>query len=518
MRTVVEREAKFEGDPVNPVPTLAGVAEGVSELELPAVTLTATYYDTEDLRLLGRHLTLRHRHEVGGGGDGSGEDGWTLKRPGNGDGDGLDRVEMTWPGSQDEPVPAEVVALTAAVTTGVALRPVAEIVTVRRRRELRAPTGKRLAEVDDDDVTGVDLLAAADDQAPTAHFRFREIEVELDEGDDDMLNRAARRLTDSGFAPSAHASKLQRVLAGRLGAAPPPRPPGPRSTLHEVLTASIRDGLDRLVTHDLAVRADGDARGVHQARVATRRLRSDLKTFRKLLDPTWVSHTRTTLKWVADALGEVRDADVLAERLAGHRSAVAEVDAAGFDDLSAALTSERNAAMVNLRDVLHRPRYLEMLEELERAATSPPWLPGGSVDPGRAASRELGRLVRRPWRRLRRAVDRLGDDPDDLALHRVRIKAKQVRYAAETAGPVIGSPAERLARGAKALQGTLGDHNDAVNAEAWLRKEAAGAPAPVALAAGQVLALERQRQASSRRAWPKAWKKASRRSGRRWLR
>nr|MDQ2726167.1 CHAD domain-containing protein [Actinomycetota bacterium] len=129
----------------------------------------------------------------------------------------------------------------------------------------------------------------------------------------------------------------------------------------------------------------------------------------------------------------------------------------------------------------------------------------------------LGRLVRRPWRQLRRAVDRLGADADDRELHRIRIRAKQVRYAAELAGPVVGRPAQRLARGAKALQGTLGDHNDAVNAEAWLRKEAADRPAPVVLAVGQVIALERREQAATRRDWPGAWRKASRPSRRRWL-
>ena len=524
MRTAIEREAKFEGDPVTTVPTLAGVTEGASEVELPTIMLTATYYDTDDLRLLGRHLTLRHRRQDGGGGGGdggggdggAGEDEWTLKQPGGAGGDHVDRVELTWPGP-DGPVPAEVMALTAAVTKGAALRPVAQIVTVRRRRELRAPTGRRLAEIDDDDVTATDLIAGTDGRAPSGPLRFREVEVELDEGGEDVLDRAARRLTDSGFAPSAHPSKLQRVLAGRVATATPRRQVGPRSTLLEVVTASIGDGLDRLVTHDLAVRTDGAPRGVHQARVATRRLRSDLKTFRELLDPTWVSHTRTTLQWVADALGEVRDADVLAERMAGHRSAVAEIDAEGFDNLAAALASGRDAAMVNLRDVLNRPRYLELLDELEHAAISPPWRPGKSVDPERPADRALGRLVRRPWRRLRRAVDRLGDDPDDRALHQVRIKAKQVRYAAETAIPVIGSSAERLAGGAKALQSTLGDHHDAVDAEAWLRQEAAGATGPVALVAGQAIAFERQQQAAARRAWTKAWKKASRRSRRRWL-
>ena len=54
---------------------------------------------------------------------------------------------------------------------------------------------------------------------------------------------------------------------------------------------------------------------VHQARVAARRLRSDLKTFSLLLEPGWVGRVRDELRWVGDALGAVRDTDVLVNTL-----------------------------------------------------------------------------------------------------------------------------------------------------------------------------------------------------------
>jgi CHAD domain-containing protein len=513
VHTAAENEAKFEGDPATAVPALAEVADGAREVELATVTLTATYYDTADLRLLRSHLTLRHRRDHSG----TGEDGWTLKVPGAGaGGPGTRRMELTWPGAEG-PVPDEAVGITAAATRGAALQPVAQIVTVRRRREIRARGGERLAEIDDDQVTATNLVGGAGGEDRPEPLRFREVEVEVDAGDDSLLDRAARHLADSGFAPSADASKLHRVLAARVGPEPTRPAPGPGSAIGEVVKAGISGGLDRLMAHDLAVRINGDPRGIHQVRVAIRRLRSDLRTFRPLLDPDWVDRTRTTLKWVADALGDVRDTDVLAGRLATHRSTGAAVGGSGFDELTARLDARREAAMVNLRDVLHRPRYLELLDQLEQAASSPPWRADGRVDPDRPAASELGQLVRRPWRRLRKAVDGLEAEPDDRALHRVRIKAKQVRYAAETAKPVIGRPAKRLAKGAKALQGTLGDHNDAVDAEAWLRQEAAGPTTPVAVAAGGAIALERQAQAGTREAWPTAWRKVSRRKGRRWL-
>ncbi|MDQ6836916.1 MAG: CYTH and CHAD domain-containing protein [Actinomycetota bacterium] len=510
MRRSTEREAKFEGATAVAVPDLTGVSEGSSEIKLPTVTLTATYYDTEDLRLLRRHLTLRHRSD-----DVGSEDEWTLKVPGDTKGSGLRRMELTWPGPTEQ-VPADAVALTAAIIRGAALQPVAELVTVRRRRELRASTGRRLAEIDDDEVTGTDLTPAGDHDA-AAPLRFREVEIELDGDDDDILDRAGHRLVASGFVRSAEASKLARVLADRVDSRAPRPAPGHRSTIEAVVVASIADGLERLVAHDLAIRTDGDPRSVHQARVATRRLRADLLTFASLLDPVWVRRTRTTLKWVADALGDVRDADVLAERLVAHRSEIAEVDADGFDVLVGLLSGERRAAMVNLRDILDRPRYLEVLGQLEEATVSPSWKAGTASKSGRRASKVLGRLARRPWRKLRRTVEGLGEDPENRDLHQVRIKAKQVRYAAELAGPVVGSPATRLARSTKALQGTLGDHNDAVNAEAWLRRAAADQAMPVVVTAGQLIARERQLQAVTTKAWSDDWKKVSRKSTRCWM-
>src|SRR5205814_9825308 len=79
---------------------------------------------------------------------------------------------------------------------------------------------------------------------------------------------------------------------------------------HAIATAVIR-----LLRHDAVVRLDEDPEGVHQARVATRRLRSDLRTFASLLEPAWVAALTEELKWLAEHLGAARDADVLLARL-----------------------------------------------------------------------------------------------------------------------------------------------------------------------------------------------------------
>jgi CHAD domain-containing protein len=105
---------------------------------------------------------------------------------------------------------------------------------------------------------------------------------------------------------------------------------------------------------------------------------------------------------------------------------------------------------------------------------------------------------------VRKAVQKLPDDPADEELHAVRKKGKRARYAAELAG--WKAPVRR----AKELQDVLGEHQDAVVASVRLRELAAGATPEQALAAGRLVEREEERRLEARAAWPKAWKKLRR--------
>ena len=113
----------------------------------------------------------------------------------------------------------------------------------------------------------------------------------------------------------------------------------------------------------------------------------------------------------------------------------------------------------------------------------------------------------REYRRLRKAVKALGDDPSDGDLHRVRIRAKRVRYAAQAAG----APTRIIDR-AKALQDVLGEHQDAVVAEERIRALVAElrGTGRTALAAGRLIERQRQRRSRARASWRKAWKRLAR--------
>jgi len=236
---------------------------------------------------------------------------------------------------------------------------------------------------------------------------------------------------------------------------------------------------------------------IHQARVATRRLRSDLSTFAVVLDPVWVRHVRKDLKWLGSALGDARDADVLDRRLEG-----------APEELHLELARERTGADERISTVLASDRYLHLLDRLHAAANHPPFVVGEDGIGAEDAAREvLPVVVGARWHALRRQVRKSGHHPSDRRLHRIRIKSKQLRYAAEAAAPVIGKPARRTAKAAEKLQTLLGEHHDAVTAESWLRRQAQHGISPAgAFEAGRMAAEQHRLQHKLRRRWRRTWK------------
>src|SRR5205823_7719639 len=110
--------------------------------------------------------------------------------------------------------------------------------------------------------------------------------------------RRHRRLT--------RVAKIEREVA-------PPKPPDD-ATAGDVVQLAVATSVAKLLRHDPGVRLGEDPEDLHQARVATRRLRSDLRTFRAVVDRTWGDGLRVQLKTVGDLYGAVRDTDVMIER------------------------------------------------------------------------------------------------------------------------------------------------------------------------------------------------------------
>src|SRR4051794_35803195 len=321
----------------------------------------AAYFDTADFRLTRAGASLRHRDD----------DGWTVKLPGGVD-VALVRSELHVDGEAGDP-PDAVRDLVAALARRAPLELVAHIDTVRHRFELRGADGDPIAELVDDAVT-----ARADQRGVKA---FREVEVEFEASvSSEIVQSIATCLERAGAGPPQHLSKIARALGPRALDAPDLVPPGEldfASTPTDVLRAAISRSTARLLAHDAGVRLGGDAEDVHQARVATRRMRSDLRTFRRALDPEWDESIRDELKWLGGLLGAVRDADVLLERLTEQIEQLPGADHAPGDRLLDTLRAERAAARDDLLTGMRSDRYLELIERLLAASRSVPASPEG---------------------------------------------------------------------------------------------------------------------------------------------
>jgi CHAD domain-containing protein len=487
---VQERELKLDVPEGFAIPQF-DAWEPVSDDE---VVLSATYWDTTDLRLLAWGHTLRRRTAS----DGS-EDGWTLKLAHPPTGQVAVRDEIDAPPDTDHP-PSALVDAVRGIIRHEPLRPVATIETRRRRRRFRDPATQTVVEVADDRVT-----STVDEQPGPS---FRQLEVELLAGDDGGIERACRVLRTSGATAADPTPKLARVLADRLPAPPLPDVAlGPDATIGDLVRAAFAGAARRLLTHDPYVRVSDDPEAVHQARVATRRLRSDLKTLGQFLDEFRTDGLRRELGWLGGAFGAVRDLDVLAEHLRHDAETLTEEDAAPAPKLLERLAEQRHAAALELRDAMASSRYLVLVEDLHRFAERPPHR--HDANPARPAAPVARTLVRRAYRRVTTAVQHLDGDPPDAALHEIRKRAKRARYAAELVAPLtpraVGVLADRLAR----LQDALGELQDAVVAEAWLRSlRSRHVSVPEAFAAGQLAQLQTAARARARANWPKAWRRA----------
>ncbi len=462
MRENVERELKLVPREGFKLPPLGR--------ELPPQAFSSTYFDTSDLRLARRGVTFRHRVEEG-------TRLWQLKLP-----RGASRIELEEPGPPARP-PKELVGLLAAHLRG---RELVRVARLRTRRQRMRADG---AEIVDDSV------AVLDGQRVTA--RFREIEVELLDGDEEALRRLERALRDAGADTGAFTPKLFRALDLTYPAEEPS--PSAGAAPGDVLRAALVAQYERLLAHDPGTRLGTDPEDLHQMRVATRRARAFLRAARPLLDRDWAEGPRTELGWLGSALGPARDLDVLLEHM---RADLDELGAAagGLGGLLEALERDHAAAREAVVAALSDERYFALLDRLD------------AVEPQLVdSSATLGSLWRDEFRRTKRAFADLGPKSADDELHAARIKVKRARYAAELAAPELGDDGEKFVDAAKKLQDVLGEHQDAAVARERISQWAGDDPARVA-AAEPVLERLRDRRKKARSEWPAAWKSLRRRA------
>jgi CHAD domain-containing protein len=523
--TQVEREIKLDVPEGVELPTLEGLP-GVAEVRSEVIDHEAVYFDTADLRLLRKRITLRRR-------SGGPDQGWHLKRP-LPDGD---RSETRLPlGRATRTVPAELRhQVQVHVRTGT-LVPVATLRTRRAVHRLVADDGTVLAEVADDAVDGTVGSparsagrgdASADGGRPPrsgAGSAWREWEVELVDGDDALLEAARERLLSAGAVPAGHASKVGRLLrsavpdAGEV--APEPTSGLPSGTAGDAVWQHLAAQVRALQELDPLVRAD-EPDAVHRMRVAARRLRSVLRTYRRVLDRSVTDPLRAELDALGDVLGPARDAEVLAGRLEAlvgelePELVVGPVQRRLHDRGRAERRTAQDAVIAHLGS----ERYLRLLDDLDALLAAPPWRPKARAKAGKVLPRAVAKVWRDAVGRVER-IDRAGDGADrDAALHEARKGVRHVRYATELAAPALGKPVARFAVRVEDVQDALGEHQDGVVARRALREIGIEAhlAGENAFTWGFLHGLEHDRAARARAAFRRTWRKAVRRKHTAWL-
>lgn len=472
LQETLEREVKLTAERGFRLPDLPGTP-------LETRVFTSTYFDTEGYRLAGAGVTLRRRVEHGRG-------VWQLKLP-----RGAARLELEAPGGPAAP-PPDLLDLLTAYRRGRPLQPVAKLRT--HRSGVRVTNGGGPVA----DVT-VDLVSIMSGRRIARSFR--EIEAELVDGSERALRRIEKVLRKAGARDGDGRPKVFQAL--ELEPPAELETPAPDAPAAEHLTAMLRRQEQAILAHDPGTRLGTDSEELHQMRVATRRLRAFLRAARPLLEPEWAEGLRVELAWLGGALGPVRDLDVLLEHLRADAGGLEPREQRALRRIFDLLEDERRAARQALLEALRSERYLTLLDHLEHAVAEPALV---------ESSTTLAEIASGEFRGLRRRVRGLGPDPGDAELHDVRILGKRARYAAELAEASTGGRATRFIHEAKAFQDVLGDHQDAVVAEARIRAALTGLGGEaLAFAAGRLVERQDARRRAARAAFPEAWKRLNRR-------
>ena len=355
-------------------------------------------------------------------------------------------------------------------------------------------------------------------RAGRSSLPIRELELELRSGPRHVLFDLALRLAgDFALRPSS-LGKAERGFARLLGAGPAPSraepvPLHPDASLETALRAVLGECMRHLTANQLAAEAGEDPEGVHQMRVGARRLRSALRLFEAWLPVGATRLLTRELHWLGRELGRARDLDVFALELLGPITTSRPGDE-GLATLHAATESARADAHAAVRAALRAPRYALLVLRLGRFVEGPVRR-GQRVALAAPARRALRPLLRQRAAHMRELGGRL-DELSAAELHRLRIRAKRLRYAIELLGPLFdGREVSRRARRLADLQDTLGHLNDLASAEALLgqlreRLASAAASPALARAEGFVLGYAARSAAAGRDALGDVWRRAAR--------
>ncbi|MGB0684130.1 MAG: CHAD domain-containing protein [Magnetovibrionaceae bacterium] len=480
---------------------LSGLQDGRAKTR----SLDSTYFDTPDMALRQASSALRLRL------DGSNFLQCLKARMNNGASGGFARHE--W----EMAVPSAALDLEALAAAGAAealgsiegseLKPVFRSVFKRVSRRYIPKVGSAISfDLDEGEVI------SGRKKAP-----IRELELELEEGDPAELFRFARALLEKLDLRLSTVNKADRGYRLFSGAGPdwskaPAVAMDADINAEDALSAMVMGCIQHLRENEECAFHRSHIEGVHQMRVAARRLRSVLNAYKKVLPPEDYERLNGGFKGLINAMGPARDWDVFLDETILPLKAARPGDQT-IDRLAQLAEREQRRGYDAVRRALSNKAYTDLILETSAWALGREWRNNLEADqairlggPARAFASEL--IEKRHKRLLKDGKHFKSMTAEER--HALRIDVKKVRYAAELFAPLFSAKkTANYFRHLKALQDGLGILNDVAVAEglmATLSSRARGDDVkPVHLAAGKVIGWQTQVAAEKNKDLAEIW-------------
>jgi len=425
----------------------------------PPITrkLRSTYFDTPDLDLWRRGITLRVRHDAGR---------WiqTVKGGGTVQGGLHRRLELETQLARPSPDCLAVTEhglsrLFSSRRLRARLMPVFVTEINRSFQILRLDSGTTAEACIDRG-----QIRSGDKAEPVC-----ELELELKSGAVSDLYELARGLLDRVSLRVENRSKAERGYALFRGVHPSPvkgRAPtlSPDMSVNDSFKAIMWTMLQHLQANERGVLVSRDPEYLHQVRVSLRRLRSAFRVFSDLLPESEIAPFESEFKWLAGILGPARDWDVfMTETLPSIRREFG--DHPGLSIFAKRCARARTRARRRVLEALDSRRYQFLVLKLHAWLADEPWLRNADEAAGPSLRAPISHFAASVLDRRYARARKLGHGVKRLPaaeLHRLRIAIKKLRYATAFFATLYdaGRAREMLTQTAR-LQDILGTINDA---------------------------------------------------------
>jgi triphosphatase len=323
------------------------------------------------------------------------------------------------------------------------------------------------------------VLRSADRSLPVS-----EIELELKEGSASAIYDLALQLADHGLVRPSTRSKAARGFdlatdAPPLAKKPRKLDPDPALPLDDAFASILESCLRDLLVSVPAAEDGRDPEGVHQVRVALRRLRSALDSMATVVNSNNLAILRSDAQWLAATLSAARTWDIFrGETLPTVAAGCPAI--AGFDVLAKGAEEKRLAAYGDARSAGASDRSARFVIRLGGWIVTRGWRDGIGPEILTQLAEPASSFAKRVLSLHHEKMLKRGRHFRALTAperHRVRLAAKKLRYAADFLLPLATDrKAARLFTGKLAeLQDQLGAFNDIASTSSLLASLVAAA-------------------------------------------